>query len=124
LLIKMENPQEKHVDESWKEQAQKEKQKAKEQVQQEAQVPEVNFNNFITSLSLQTLISLGEIENPFTSKKEKNLKQAKFLIDTMDMLKEKTLGNLAQEEAQVLETIIYELKMKYVEKDKSNEDTT
>ena len=113
----MDNPQEKHIDESWKDQVEKEKQKPEER-KQEPQVPEVNFNNFITSLSLQALISLGEIENSFTSKKEKNLPQAKFLIDTLDLMKEKTLGNLTDDENRMLEGILYELKMKYVQEAK------
>ncbi|MBM3252245.1 MAG: DUF1844 domain-containing protein [Candidatus Omnitrophica bacterium] len=111
----MENPEEKHIDETWKETVQKEKQEAKKPGEQDFQIPEVNFGNFVTSLSLQALISLGEVENPFTSKKEKNLTQAKFLIDTLDMLKEKTVGNLDGDESNLLETIIYELKMKYIQ---------
>ncbi|MFH1655546.1 MAG: DUF1844 domain-containing protein [Candidatus Omnitrophota bacterium] len=114
----MDNPQEKHIDEAWKETAQKEKQEAKLKEEQQFQIPEVNFSNFVSSLSLQALISLGEVENPFTSKKEKNLKQAKFLIDTLDMMKEKTTGNLEGNEASLFDTVIYELKMKYIQIDK------
>ena len=111
----MEEQKEKHIDETWKATVEKEKQETDQTKKEEFQVPEVNFNNFVTSLSLQTLISLGEIENPITSKKEKNFKQTRFLIDTLDMMKEKTKGNLSQEESKIIETVIYELKMKYVE---------
>src|SRR3989338_3971369 len=117
----MDEQKEKRIDESWKEAVEKEKLAPAEQGEEAAQIPEVNFNNFVTSISLQALISLGEIESPFTSKKEKNLKQARFLIDTLDMLKEKTAGNLNQEEAKLVETLIYELKMKYVEASKEGE---
>ncbi|MBM3249118.1 MAG: DUF1844 domain-containing protein [Candidatus Omnitrophica bacterium] len=113
----MDEQNKKKVDESWKEAVAKEK---KEELQQpdSSQVPEVDFMNFITSLSLQSLISLGEIESPFTEKKEVNIKQARFLIDTLDMIKQKTEGNLTEEESKVLDTMLYELKMKYVEKSK------
>lgn len=113
----MEEQNQKKVDESWKEAVTKEK---KEELHQPdaAQVPEVDFMNFITSLSLQSLISLGEIESPFTEKKEVNIKQARFLIDTLDMIKQKTEGNLTEEESKVLDAMLYELKMKYVEKSK------
>lgn len=110
----MEESKEKRIDESWKEAVEKEKLNATQQGEQDVQVPEVNFSNFVTSLGLQVLISLGEVENPFTSKKEKNLKQARFIIDTLDVLKEKTKGNLNEEEDKILESIIYELKMKYI----------
>lgn len=113
----MDEQNKKKVDESWKEAVSKEK---KEEIQKPdaAQVPEVDFMNFITSLSLQSLISLGEIESPFTEKKEVNIKQARFLIDTLDMIKQKTEGNLTEEESKVLDTMLYELKMKYVQKSK------
>jgi hypothetical protein len=113
----MNESKDKKVDEAWKQAVEKEKQRAATEAKQEHQIPEVNFANFITSLSLQALISLGEIENPLTSKKEENLKQAMFLIDTLDMIREKTEGNLTKEEKDILETIIYDLKMKFVEKD-------
>jgi len=113
----MDEQNKKKVDESWKEAVLKEK---KEEIQKPdaTQVPEVDFMNFITSLSLQSLISLGEIESPFTEKKEVNIKQARFLIDTLDMIKQKTEGNLTEEESKMLDTMLYELKMKYVEKSK------
>lgn len=121
----MDEQKEKKIDESWKETVEKEKHKepqpqGQEQPDKETQIPEVNFFNFVSSLSLQTLISLGEVENPFTSQKELNLAQAKFLIDTLDMLKEKTLGNLNDDESRLLESILYELKMKYVAKNKES----
>ena len=55
---------------------------------------DVNFINYMTGLAFQALIFLGEIPNPITNKVEKNIQQAKMLIDTLRMLKEKTKGNL------------------------------
>ena len=46
--------------------------------------PQLDFFNYIASLGFQTMIFLGEMPNPITNKVEKNLKQAKFLIDTLD----------------------------------------
>ncbi|HOX54980.1 MAG: DUF1844 domain-containing protein [Candidatus Omnitrophica bacterium] len=113
----MDEQNKKKVDESWKDAVEKEKSQ-EQQKPESVQVPEVDFMNFITSLSLQSLISLGEIESPFTGNKEVNIKQARFLIDTLDMIKEKTKGNLTDEESKVLDTMLYELKMKYIEKGK------
>ena len=65
-----------------------------------------------------------QIPNPATNKREKNLVQAKFIIDTIDMLKDKTKNNLNNDENKLLEDILYELRMQYVSADKSSEATT
>ncbi len=77
---------------------------------------EPNFSIFTSSLSMQTLIFLGEIDNPVTHKKEENLGQAKYIIDTLVMLKEKTKGNLTANEANLIDNVLYELRMKYTAK--------
>ncbi len=77
--------------------------------------PEMNFFTYITSLAFQALIFLGEVDNPITNKKEKNIKQAKLLIDTLVIIREKTEGNLTHEEADILNNYLYELQMKYVQ---------
>jgi len=79
---------------------------------------EPNFSIFVSSLSLQTLILLGEIDNPITHKKEENLDQARYIIDTLAMLKEKTKGNLTIDEINLLDNVLYELRMKYTAKAK------
>ena len=80
------------------------------------QIPEASFRLFISSLATQTLINLGEIENPINKKKGLALDQAKFTIDTLQILKDKTEGHLTDEESKYLDTIIYDLRMRYVEK--------
>jgi len=104
----------KNIDESWKEAAEKEKESL--QKQGKAHAPEPDFSFFITTLSLQASIDLGQVPNPVTNKKEENLTQAKFLIDTLGMLKEKTKGNLTKEETEFLENVLYELRMQYIAK--------
>lgn len=76
---------------------------------------EVNFLNYVTSLGFQAMIFMGEVPNPVTNRVEKNLMQAKFLIDTLSMLKEKTAGNLTEQESELLENSIYELQMRFVQ---------
>ena len=76
----------------------------------------VNFINYISSLAFQAMIFLGELPNPMADNKaEKNLRQAKFLIDTLLLLRDKTKGNLSKEEEDLLAASAYELQMKYVE---------
>ena len=77
--------------------------------------PQLDFFNYIASLGFQTMIFLGEMPNPITNQVEKNLKQAKFLIDTLIILRDKTKGNLSKEEDDLLNGSIYELEMRYVE---------
>lgn len=76
---------------------------------------EVDFVNYISSLAYQAMVFLGEIPNPVTNTSEKNPEQAKFVIETLILLQEKTKGNLTQKESDVLNTAAYELQMKFVE---------
>ena len=81
---------------------------------QEGPLPEIDFTNFILSLSTSALVQLGEIKDPFTQKSAKNLPLAKQTIDLIGMLKEKTKGNLSPDEAKIIEYVLYDLRMKYV----------
>lgn len=81
-----------------------------------ADTMEINFTNYVSSLAFQALIFLGELPNPLDdSRLEKNLPQAKFLIDTLIMIREKTKGNLTPEEDNLISATVYELQMKFVE---------
>lgn len=111
-----ENNSKKRVDDDYKEKVEREKQeKDQTQEQQNMSLPEVNFSIFISGIGMQTMVSLGELEDPFTKKKEVNLDNAKYLIDTLKMIKEKTLNNLDDQEQKILEDLLYQLQMKYVE---------
>jgi hypothetical protein len=103
---------EKSIDESWKETVAKEKESPK--VSEGFAPPEPDFSFFVTTLSLQASIALGKIPNPGTNQKENNPEQAKFIIDTLAMLKEKTKGNLNKDEDGLLENLLYELRMEYI----------
>lgn len=74
----------------------------------------INFSTFILSLNTAALIHLGELPDPITNKKEINLTLAKQAIDTLEILREKTRGNLTPEEERLLQTILYELKLKFL----------
>jgi hypothetical protein len=108
--------QKKNIDESWKEAAEREKEK----LQKEGKFvpPEPDFKFFITTLALQASIALGAVPSPVTNQKEEDPAQAKFLIDTLGVLKEKTKGNLTEEETSFLEDVLYQLRMEYVSKEK------
>lgn len=87
---------------------------AKTKVQERKEETSVDFSSFIYSLSTSALYHLGEIPDPVTRKREKNLPMAKQTIDIIAMLKEKTRGNLSRDEEEMIDGILYELRMKYV----------
>lgn len=79
---------------------------------------QVNFFNYIMSMAYQAMIFLGEVPNPITNKEEVNLRQAKFLIDTLQLIKEKTKGNLTPQEDHMIASSLSELQLKYVDASK------
>jgi Domain of unknown function (DUF1844) len=76
---------------------------------------EINFSTFVISLSTQALMHLGEIPDPITGKVETELAVAKQMIDIIALLGEKSRGNLDPGEQQLMEDVLYDLRMKYVE---------
>ena len=104
----------KHVDESWKESVQKDKEA--DLPKEEMRPVEVSFGLFITGLAMEALISLGDLENPVTHKKETDIQHAKLLIDTLEMLQKKTKANLEKDEEDALNSMLYDLRTRFVAK--------
>lgn len=77
--------------------------------------PKAEFSFFCYSLASQAMSLLGLAPNPVTGETEKNLDQAKYTIDILEMLREKTEGNLSDEETKVLMSLLFDLRMRYVE---------
>ena len=77
-------------------------------------LPTINFATFIFSLNSSALVQLGMMEDPMTGEKSKNLPLAKQTIDLLSMLEEKTQGNLTDEEAATLTSVLHELRMAFV----------
>ena len=75
---------------------------------------EIDFSSFIFSLSTSALLHLGEVPDPVTQERQKDLPLAKQTIDILGMLWEKTKGNLTPEESNMLETILADLRWRYV----------
>lgn len=97
-----------------KEEEEKKEEPKEEEEAQQTPLPEVNFNSLIFSLSSSALLHLGEIADPQTGEKRKDIALAKHTIDTIAMLKEKTQGNLNEEEEKFLESILTDLRWRYV----------
>ena len=73
------------------------------------------FMNVVMMFHALAWQQLGKIRNPVTDKVERNLDGARNFIDTLDMLREKTKGNLSEDEERFLNEILKELRLNYVE---------
>ena len=122
----------KRVEESWKEQAEREKHipdaaaaapggtaapaGPAEPSPEDEGAPQARFDLFVSGLAVETLIALGDMAHPATRKQATNLPQAKYLIDLMGILEEKTKGNLSADEDKLFKYTLYQLRMRYLTK--------
>lgn len=109
------------VDEDWKEEAQREKERLAEEIEksrrEKAKPPiPASFSVLVASLATQASVGLGDIPHPLTGKTEVNLGEARFHIDMLEILQEKTKGNLTPEESRALDAVLFDLRMRFVEK--------
>jgi hypothetical protein len=74
----------------------------------------ITFSTFILSLNTAALVHLGELPDPLTKEKKVDLVLAKQVIDTLEMLREKTKGNLTPEEEELFKSILFDLKLHFV----------
>jgi len=81
----------------------------------ETELPILDFATFVLSLSHSALMHLGEAPHPESDKVDRDLPMAKQTIDLIGMLEEKTRGNLTGEEERLIEQVLYDLRMRYVE---------
>jgi len=81
----------------------------------------MHFMSLVLSLSQAAMQQMGKITNPFTGKIERNLEQAKVTIDMLEMLKEKTEGNLVEEENKLIGDTLATLQLNYVDEAKKGE---
>ena len=113
------------VDEDWKAEAQKEKEilaaqeeaekkKKLDEKQARGPLPEGNFAALVSMLTTQALFALGLLQVKGQEEKEPDLEMAKYNIDILETIQEKTKGNLTKEEETVLSNTLNELRMGYV----------
>lgn len=79
-------------------------------------LPAIDFSTLVLSLSTTALYQMGLAPDPVTGEKgEPDLLLARQTIDTIEMLQAKTRGNLEDEEAKLVQSLLYELRMRFVE---------
>jgi hypothetical protein len=116
------------IDENWKSQVQAEKEQAEKAksvatttVTEESfeatdpQMPPASFELLLTTLATEALVALGQVLHPVKGKAQVQRNQAKYLIDTLDVLREKTKGNLTAPEQQILDGLLHQLRMVFIQ---------
>ena len=114
------------IDEDWKSQVEAEKAAAKSTEPEESTpageqafptdppMPPASFTILISTLATEAMMALGQMPHPVTGEVMSRPNQAKYLIDTIGMLKEKTAGNVTPEETSGVEELLHSLRMAYV----------
>jgi len=89
-----------------------------------AEEPKLNmlFMSIVLSLSQAAMQHMGKITNPLTGKIDRNLEQAKVTVDMLEMLKEKTKGNLVKDEEKLINETLATLQLNYVDEAKKGEE--
>src|SRR5919108_5371646 len=75
----------------------------------------ISFMAFVLSLAHTAAVHFGDVPDPVSGAKEANLPAAQQMIDILALIEEKTRGNLTAEERQLLDQILFELRMRFVE---------
>jgi len=89
---------------------------ARPESSREAPLPVITFSTFIFSLNTSALVHLGDYPDPASGKNEVDLPLAKQTIDLIALLEEKSRGNLTKDEESLLKHILYDLRLRYVQK--------
>ncbi len=108
-----------HIDSDWKSEAAKEKERLAEQEQAARPGPggevAASFVELINVLAMQAAISLGGYQGPGGERIPPNPIAAKHHIDLLEVLEKKTAGNLTEEEKRLMDGVLYELRLQYVQ---------
>jgi hypothetical protein len=118
------------IDEDWKAQVEAEKRKTQKpgddsgeesaagappRDARDLKFPPASFELLLTTLATEALVALGQVPNPITGAVEAHRDQARYLIDTIEMLQQKTKGNLTPQEQLAIDNLLHQLRMAFVE---------
>jgi hypothetical protein len=117
------------IDEDWKSQVQAEKEAAAKDKPADAPksnasasvdlddipMPRASFELLLTMLATEALVALGQVPHPATGQVQTHRNQAKYLIDMVEVLRNKTQGNLTPGEQQLIESLLHQLRLVFVE---------
>lgn len=105
------------VDDDWKAEAQQEKERlSREETQSPPEaLPDPSFAELVNMIALQAMVGLGLVGDAAGQGMPPNLDVAKHFIDMMQVLEEKTKNNLTAEEKKLLDSVVYEMRMRFVQ---------
>jgi hypothetical protein len=112
-----EEPPEIHVDDDWKSEARKEKQRLADETKDVGRgpLPAASFTELLNMITMQIMVGLGGFQGPGGQSVPPNPELAKFNIDLLEVLEQKTKGNLTEEESRLLGALLHEVRLRYVE---------
>ena len=85
----------------------------------EGAAPSITFSSFVVGLATQALMFLGLVPDPRGNEVQKNPAEAAAIISVIEMLAAKTKGNLNEDEAKLVEEVLFELRTRYVSETRS-----
>jgi len=103
------------VDDDWKAEANREKQKLAEEATGQERLPESSFLELVNLIVMQAMAGLGLLGGPDGERYPPNLEVAKHFVDMLQVLEDKTKGNLTDDEKRILDQVLYEMRMRYVQ---------
>lgn len=107
-----------HIDSDWKQEAQQEKERLAEQEQAHGEHPfgdAPSLLNIVNLLAMQAVVGLGGMQTPTGERVPPDHAAARFHIDLLAVLEEKTKGNLSEEEQNVINATLHELRLMFVQ---------
>ena len=103
------------VDEDWKAEAKREKERLAEETAKREPLPGPNFGELLNLIAMQAMVGLGLVSGPGGERIPPNLEIAKHFVDLLQVLEDKTKNNLTPEEKKLLDQVLYEMRMRYVQ---------
>jgi len=114
------------IDDDWKSQVAAEKEELKREASEQPteppqpvppsqqQMPPASFEMLMTMFATEAMTALGQLPNPINNELSINIEHARYAIDMLQMLEEKTKGNLDPNEAKTIEDLLHQLRMLFV----------
>lgn len=103
------------VDDDWKAEARREKERLTEETQHHEQLPQAGFVELLNLVVMQALGALGMLMAPGGQRIPPQPELAKYFIDLLQVIDDKTRGNLTPDEKKLIDQALYDLRMRYVE---------
>jgi hypothetical protein len=103
------------VDDDWKAEARQEKERLAEETARQEPLPDPNFAELINMIAVQAMVGLGGMSGPGGERIPPNLELAKHYVDMLHVLEEKTKNNLTGDEKELLDQVMYEVRMRYIQ---------